>query len=103
MRSTPLYAPDGMASFGAVQAHDRYDDGLVHNHHWAVTAMPDQRDVDAGYFDVGAVAVSGRMSSAAGFTSVTSTHQFQAYGAVHADDRYDDGLVHNHEWAVTGK
>ena len=63
MRSQPVYAPDGMGMAGrdperaavgltasthdpvlrqlmeVVLPHDRHDDGLVHNHHWAVTKM----------------------------------------------------------------
>jgi hypothetical protein len=100
MRSTPLYAPDGMAgtrgapqrfSFDAVQAHERHDDGLVHNHNWAVTA------------DIGAMAGLGETSFIPTFTGSSEAARSRDHGTPQAHDRYDDGLVHNHDWAVTGK
>ncbi len=95
MRLNPLYAPDGMAGAGssfAANSADRFDDGLVHNHHWAVTAdeaYPSQ--------DQGSVTEYGRT---AGFEA----SPFQSEGTVsHAYDHHDDGLVHNHHWAVSGQ
>jgi hypothetical protein len=104
MRLNPLYAPDGMiggdrcdaGSSGAGSSHagssgERFDDGLVHNHHWAVTAdeaYPSQ--------DQGSVTEYGRSSfEASDFQSVGTT------GLAH--DHHDDGLVHNHHWAVSGQ
>jgi hypothetical protein len=91
MRSTPLYAPDGMMRAGGDL--ERFDDGLVHNHHWAVTAnevYPSQNRGATTGIDNGkafpAIAVAADQSTA------TNSH-----------DRHDDGLVHNHDWAVTGK
>jgi hypothetical protein len=92
MRSTLLYAPDGMAGFG--RHAERFDDGLVHNHHWAVTS-------DEAY-------------PCQGQNSALDSHHAKIFRApeapVHSDgkapnaqDLHDDGLVHNHDWAVTGK
>lgn len=88
MRSTALYAPDGMTGAGMVRVEDRHDDGLVHNHAWAMS----------GKFDTVAKAVPGRMASNASFVAPARVDR-----SVHADDRYDDGLVHNHHWAVSGQ
>jgi hypothetical protein len=94
MRINPLYAPDGMMSAGsdlagfsarAVAAHDRYDDGLVHNHNWASS----EEGRGTGVFD------SLHLDDTFGGLSATS----RSYD--HSDDRFDDGLVHNHAWAVT--
>jgi hypothetical protein len=93
MGSTPLSAPYRMMQ--APGGSDRFDDGLVHNHHWAVTAdeaYPSQ--VHDGATDsrppVSFAAVAVLPSESHG----TPTHLY---------DSHDDGLVHNHEWAVTGK
>ena len=90
MRSTPLYAPDGMTSAG-LQA-ERFDDGLVHNHHWAVSA-------DESY--------GGQFRGSAHQRRVLTdadTAAIRRRAAVpHDHDRHDDGLVHNHHWAVSGK
>jgi hypothetical protein len=83
-----MYAPDGMAGGG--HSAERFDDGLVHNHHWAVSA--DETYPCHG----GGSAVENR-----------SEWDFQASPAqsydADAHDRHDDGLVHNHDWAVTGR
>jgi hypothetical protein len=91
--STPLYARDGMTGAGRHAEH--FDDGLVHNHHWAVTAdeaYPSHGQSSATETNRGRVLMGAEASS------------FQSRGnATHARDRHDDGLVHNHEWAVSGK
>jgi hypothetical protein len=88
-RLTVLYAPDGMA--GAGRYTERFDDGLVHNHHWAVTTDEEYPSYNEG------PAIEGIR------TWVTTGTSFPG-GRVHAaqTDR-DDGLVHNHEWATSGK
>lgn len=90
MRSTALYAPEGMAGFG--RHTERFDDGLVHNHHWAVTA-------DDAYpsHDQGAVIDSAQAKFRAAETVRSHREAPFAY------DRHDDGLVHNHAWAVSGE
>jgi isocitrate lyase len=65
------------------------------------TATRHQREVGVGFFDAVAVAVSGGRSSTTAFAGSTEMAQFE-------DDRaaklpqygYDEGLVHNHDWAV---
>jgi hypothetical protein len=94
MRPTPLYEPDGLMSAGG--DHERFDDGLVHNHHWAVTAdeaYPSQSQgssLDESHR--GRVLLGAEASAFRGRGEVT-----------YSPDRHDDGLVHNHAWAVTGK
>ena len=54
------------------------------------------------------MAISGGKSSTTALHGSTEEAQFQ-HGESHAveahtaRDRHDDGLVHNHEWAVTAK
>ena len=67
------------------------------------TATRHQREVGVGYFDAVAMAISGGKSSTTAFAGSTEADQFHDHGAVQAHDRHDDGLVHNHEWAVTAK
>jgi hypothetical protein len=89
-RLNPLYAPDGMV--GAGRSAERFDDGLVHNHHWAVSAneaYPSQGQ--------GSVTEYGRST---GFDA--SPLQSQSTPVL-AHDHHDDGLVHNHHWAVSGQ
>jgi hypothetical protein len=110
MRSTPLHAPNGVtnargdterfagirknyAPADGTRAEDRHDDGLVHNHGWAVS----------GKFDTVAKAVSGGTFSISAFPGSTKPRELQDHEAVQANDHHDDGLVHNHEWAVSGK
>ena len=106
MRSTQLYAPDGMmrgsAPLGAeaerFAGNTWHDDGLVHNHNWAVGAtMPARhpRPAGGGYF--GAVAMRVPAS-----TEAARFHD-EAVGHAVAEDDHDDGLVHNHDWAVSAK
>ncbi|HQT79882.1 MAG TPA: hypothetical protein PLD10_22800 [Rhodopila sp.] len=121
MNSYPLYAPDGMRVAGAtsdhfadmrrsgsagtpfstvrermgvVLPHERHDDGLVHNHAWAVTTAHRPRETGAGYFETAA------MPATAGSSPTTRAH---AFDRAQLDERYDDGLVHNHHWAVTAE
>ena len=68
------------------------------------TATRHQREVGVGYFDAVAMAISGGKSSTTALSGSTEAAQFHD-GAntctVHRGD--DDGLVHNHDWAVTAK
>jgi hypothetical protein len=95
-----VYQPDGMTSAGfdydrftfvGVHAHERHDDGLVHNHNWAVSKSDDAME---------SFRAARSSSVLAGWTEVG---RFADDSSDRQDDRYDDGLVHNHEWAVTGK
>jgi hypothetical protein len=90
MRFAPVYAPDGMMSAG--HTVDRFDDGLVHNHHWAVSADEAYPSHDHGPTD---------RHHASREVHATSTERFSE--PTHTYDRHDDGLVHNHDWAVSDK
>jgi hypothetical protein len=67
----------------------------VHNHHWAVTAdeaYPSHSHGSATDTNHGRVLTRDEASP------------FQSHRkATYAQDRHDDGLVHNHQWAVTGR
>jgi isocitrate lyase len=70
------------------------------------TATRHQREVGVGYFDAVAMAISGGKSSTTALAGSTEADQF--HDADHSQDdrrneRYDEGLVHSHEWAVGGK
>src|ERR1700722_540929 len=69
------------------------------------TATRHQREVGVGYFDAVAMAISGGKSSTTAFSGSTEAAQFHDHDAA-APSRHhghDDGLVHNHDWAVTAK
>ena len=66
------------------------------------TATRHQREVGVGYFDAVAGAISGGTSSTAALAGSTEAAQFHDEGSAvrtHPDG-YDDGLVHNHNWAT---
>jgi isocitrate lyase len=70
------------------------------------TATRHQREVGVGYFDAVAMAISGGQSSTTAFAGSTEADQFHDHDrseVTKATDRHDDGLVHNHEWAVSAK
>jgi isocitrate lyase len=68
------------------------------------TATRHQREVGVGYFDAVAMAISGGRSSTTAFAGSTEADQFHDHGEMtEAQDHHDEGLVHNHEWAVTAK
>ena len=91
MLPTPLYAPDGMTSIG--RHTERFDDGLVHNHHWAVTAEEAYPRTSQGSVIRGHHGQPVAAAEAARFRGRRET----------PDDRHDDGLVHNHHWAVSAE
>lgn len=93
MHITPVSAHNGMAHSGRIAQRyedDRFDDGLVHNHNWAVNADDDAMVTERGSFQPAYV---GGMQPDRSDVRASSE----------ADDRFDDGLVHNHDWAVSGK
>jgi isocitrate lyase len=71
------------------------------------TATRHQREVGVGYFDAVAMAISGGRSSTTALGGSTEAAQFHDDGPAHgAPDMHhgqDDGLVHNHDWAVSAK
>jgi isocitrate lyase len=68
------------------------------------TATRHQREVGVGYFDAVAMAISGGQSSTTALSGSTEAAQFHDHEeTAPAHDGFDDGLVHNHDWAVTAK
>jgi isocitrate lyase len=68
------------------------------------TATRHQREVGVGYFDAVATAASGGLSSTTAFSGSTEAAQFHPAPPVPEVHRGDEeGLVHNHEWAVAAK
>jgi isocitrate lyase len=68
------------------------------------TATRHQREVGVGYFDAVATAASGGMASTMAFSGSTEAAQFNdARMLPEVHQGHDDGLVHNHEWAVAAK
>ncbi len=65
------------------------------------TATRHQREVGVGYFDAVAMAISGGKSSTTALSGSTEAAQFHdEAGHVRHADGYDEGLVHNHNWAT---
>jgi isocitrate lyase len=91
------YKERGMAAYSEMQQAEfaAEPDGY--------TATRHQREVGVGYFDAVAMAISGGKSSTTALAGSTEAAQFHAHEAVQSHERHDDGLVHNHEWAVSGK
>ena len=89
------YCERGMAAYSELQQTEfaAEADGY--------TATRHQREVGVGYFDAVAMAISGGRSSTTALAESTEAAQFHEDGP--ADRRqhgYDEGLVHNHDWAV---
>src|SRR5580698_8336151 len=92
------YRDRGMAAYSELQQAEfaAETDGY--------TATRHQREVGVGYFDAVAMAISGGKSSTTAFAGSTEADQFHDHGSsARPQERHDDGLVHNHEWAVTAK
>ena len=65
------------------------------------TATRHQREVGVGYFDAVAMAISGGNSSTTALAGSTEIAQFRESEAPARQRKgYDEGLVHNHDWAV---
>jgi isocitrate lyase len=88
------YQARGMAAYSELQQAEfaAASDGY--------TATRHQREVGVSYFDAVAVALSGGKTSTTAYGGSTEADQFEFTAAA---DRHDDGLVHNHDWAVSGK
>src|SRR5580692_6877275 len=91
------YRERGMAAYSELQQAEFAAEAAGY------TATRHQREVGVGYFDAVATAVSGGQSSTTALAGSTEAAQFHEHEAVQAHDRHDDGLVHNHDWAVTAK
>jgi isocitrate lyase len=92
------YAESGMAAYSELQQAEFAAEGDGY------TATRHQREVGVGYFDMVATVAGGGQSSTTALSGSTETAQFEDHAPVlHAHRGDDDGLVHNHEWAVTAK
>ncbi|HUC17749.1 MAG TPA: isocitrate lyase [Acetobacteraceae bacterium] len=90
------YRERGMAAYSELQQAEFASETLGY------TATRHQREVGVGYFDAVAVAVSGGKSSTTALSGSTEAEQFREHAPESAPERYDDGLVHGHAWAVSG-
>jgi isocitrate lyase len=92
------YAERGMTAYSELQQAEFAAEAAGY------TATRHQREVGVGYFDMVATAAAGGQSSTTALSGSTEAAQFHDAPAtpdVHRGE--DDGLVHNHEWAVTAK
>src|SRR5277367_3563459 len=90
------YIAHGMAAYSELQQAEfaAEADGY--------TATRHQREVGVGYFDAVAMVISGGRSSTTALAGSTETAQFHDNGTTtRTHHAHDDGLVHNHDWAVT--
>ncbi|HVH74923.1 MAG TPA: isocitrate lyase [Stellaceae bacterium] len=89
------YAERGMAAYGELQEAEFAAEAQGY------TATRHQREVGVGYFDAVAMTVSGGRASTTALAGSTEAAQFHDPGpALAASYGHDDGLVHNHDWAV---
>ena len=99
------YSERGMAAYSELQQAEFAVEAEGY------TATRHQREVGVGYFDAVANAAAGGLSSTTAFAGSTEAEQFhnddhgkpaagKAEGA-RRHEGHDDGLVHNHNWAVT--
>lgn len=89
------YCERGMAAYSELQQAEfaAEADGY--------TATRHQREVGVGYFDAVAMAISGGRSSTTALAASTEAAQFhEDQPADRPQYGYDEGLVHNHDWAV---
>jgi isocitrate lyase len=89
------YRERGMAAYSELQQAEFAVEAAGY------TATRHQREVGVGYFDAIAMAISGGSSATAALAGSTEAAQFQKPEAVAPPSvGYDEGLVHNHDWAV---
>jgi isocitrate lyase len=89
------YRDRGMAAYSELQQAEFAAEAAGY------TATRHQREVGVGYFDAVAMAISGGQASTTALSGSTESAQFHANGAdVVEECGHDDGLVHNHEWAL---
>ena len=99
------YRERGMAAYSELQQAEFASESEGY------TATRHQREVGVGYFDAVAMAISGGKTSTTALSGSTEAAQFHDDSngghdkatATHVHQGDDDGLVHNHEWAVTAK
>jgi isocitrate lyase len=89
------YREHGMAAYSELQQAEFAAEAEGY------TATRHQREVGVGYFDMLATAISGGQSSTTALTGSTEAAQFhEAEPAARRYHGHDEGLVHNHDWAV---
>jgi isocitrate lyase len=89
------YRERGMAAYSELQQaeFEAESDGY--------TATRHQREVGVGYFDAVAMAISGGRASTTALARSTEAAQFHDHRpAALSQYGHDEGLVHNHDWAV---
>src|SRR5438270_1597866 len=89
------YSEYGMAAYSELQQAEFAAEAEGY------TATRHQREVGVGYFDAVATVISGGQSSTTALAGSTETAQFQEDRPADVPQhRHDEGLVHNHDWAV---
>jgi isocitrate lyase len=91
------YKERGMAAYSELQQAEFASESEGY------TATRHQREVGTGWFDAVATAAAGGHSSTTAMAGSTEHDQFHEHKVAvrrTGDDGHDDGLVHNHEWAV---
>ncbi len=88
------YRERGMAAYSELQQAEFASEAEGY------TATRHQREVGVGYFDAVAMAISGGKSSTTALGGSTEAEQFLT---AKKTERFDDGLVHAHDWASTAK
>jgi isocitrate lyase len=89
------YREHGMAAYSELQQAEFAAEAAGY------TATRHQREVGVGYFDAVATAISGARASTTALAGSTEAAQFHTNGTeAVADHGHDDGLVHNHDWAL---
>lgn len=89
------YREHGMAAYSELQQAEFAAEANGY------TATRHQREVGVGYFDQVAAMISGGHSSTTALAGSTETAQFhQEPQADPPQYGHDEGLVHNHDWAV---
>jgi isocitrate lyase len=89
------YRERGMAAYSELQQAEFAAEAAGY------TATRHQREVGVGYFDAIAMAISGGSSSTTALSGSTEAAQFhQVEAPARPTYGHDEGLVHNHDWAV---
>ena len=89
------YLDGGMAAYSELQEAEFLAEAAGY------TATRHQREVGVGYFDAVAMAISGGHASTTALSGSTEAMQFHTNRADSvAAHGHDDGLVHNHDWAL---
>ena len=89
------YCEHGMAAYSELQQAEFAAEAEGY------TATRHQREVGVGYFDAVAMVISVGRSSTTALAGSTETAQFREDQPANPSQHgHDEGLVHNHDWAV---